>query len=266
MAMASLFAHYEHNPALAAVPHRTVNDGGRPGDPVNVALIGTEPELVAAMLAAGWAEAAPLSLESAVGIACSVVFDVPDRSAPVSPLFLYGRREDLAFEREVGRSARRRHHVRFWRADNVTVSEHPVYLGAATFDTGIELSHTTLHVTHHIAPNLDEERESLFADLEAGGHLVERYAVTGIGPCWHDVNSEGDWFATDGEMWVGMLSAAGTPVGHTRVRRDPWWIRLKNAIWRAIRRPTAPAAPASTNPSASGVAEPGEPGVNPRSQ
>jgi hypothetical protein len=38
-----------------------------------------------------------------------VVLDRPDLDAPVSPLYLFGRKQDLAFEQEVGRSADRRY-------------------------------------------------------------------------------------------------------------------------------------------------------------
>jgi len=197
-----------HEPTLAAVPRRTVDRCGRPGDPINVALVGGRLELAAAMRAAGWTAAAPLSLRADLAIACSVVFDRPDPCAPVSSLYLYGRREDLAFEREVGRSARQRHHVRFWQADDVAIEGRPVWLGAATFDLGVELSHVGLHLTHRIAPGLDAERAVLFADLAAAGRLAGRYAVPGIGPRWGDVNASGDWFATDGDIWVGELAGA----------------------------------------------------------
>ena len=38
----------------------------------------------------------------------SVLLDRPDPTAPVSTLLLWGRKQDLAFEQEVGRSARQR--------------------------------------------------------------------------------------------------------------------------------------------------------------
>ena len=44
-----------------------------------------------------------------------VTGDRPDKDAPVSPLYYDGRVEDLAFEKPSGKSADRRHHVRFVR-------------------------------------------------------------------------------------------------------------------------------------------------------
>jgi hypothetical protein len=42
-----------------------------------------------------------------------MVFKRPDDEAPVSTLYLFGRKEDLAFEKPVGGSPKERHHVRF---------------------------------------------------------------------------------------------------------------------------------------------------------
>jgi hypothetical protein len=83
-----------------------------PGDPLNVGLVGHRPQVVQALLAAGWRPADAARLASSVEIVGSVLFHRPDATAPVSALYLFGRRQDLAFEREVGSSASRRHHVR----------------------------------------------------------------------------------------------------------------------------------------------------------
>jgi hypothetical protein len=44
-----------------------------------------------------------------------VMLDRPYRDAPVSPLYYEGKKEQLAFEKPEGKSADRRHHVRFWQ-------------------------------------------------------------------------------------------------------------------------------------------------------
>jgi hypothetical protein len=55
----------------------------------------------------------------------------------VSSLYCDGLRQDLAFEKQVGRSAEQRHHVRFWRVLEAGKDGRPVWLGAATFDKGV---------------------------------------------------------------------------------------------------------------------------------
>ena len=92
----------------------TVTASGIPGDPLNVGLVGTKEEAIRALAAAGWYPADAVTLKTSIEIAGSVIFDRPYRDAPVSPLFYDGRKQDFAFEKPVGESADRRHHVRFW--------------------------------------------------------------------------------------------------------------------------------------------------------
>ena len=75
-----------HHPALDAAPVVTHNADGIPGDPVNVGLVGTERELIAAMLAVDWKPADPITLRSSLAIPESVLLDRPDPEAPVSAL------------------------------------------------------------------------------------------------------------------------------------------------------------------------------------
>ena len=75
---------------------------GIPADPINVALVGTKAEVMTIMLAAKWFPADPLTLRSCLEIAEASVFKRPDPDAPVSSEFLFGRKQDLAFEQAVG--------------------------------------------------------------------------------------------------------------------------------------------------------------------
>ena len=198
------------HPALEALPDRTANADGIPGGPVNVGLAGTQDQLIGAMVAAGWYPADPITLRSSVGIAASVLLGRPDPEAPVSPLYLFGRKQDLAFEREVGRSADRRHHVRWWRTGELERGR-PFWLGAASFDVGSGVSHLTGQVTHHIDPDLDAERDGLMDGLAAAGALAGRFRLPGIGPTPYGRNAEGDRFFTDGMIEAGVLAAGDPP-------------------------------------------------------
>jgi hypothetical protein len=226
-----LFTHYDHNPALAAVPKRTQTRRGREADPVNLALVGTADEVAAAFAKAGWDRADSLSRASDIAIAKSVILRRPDSTAPVSSLFLYRRRQDIAYEREVGRSASRRHHVRLWIADGVTDSGRPVWIGDAAYDLRAGLSHRTLGPTHHIEADVDRERDTVVGDLVAAGQLSERYAVTGLGPRVDARNAEGDRFDTDGELDVGVIWPGNVSHGPTTALSDPLGVRWKNAFF-----------------------------------
>ncbi len=196
-----------HHPALDTAPKVTTNAQGIPGDPINVALVGSRLELVGAMHAAGWQPADPITLRTSLEIAESVIFDRPDPDAPVSSLYLFGRPQDLAFERDVGSSADRRHHVRWWKSDQPDEQGRPLWLGDATFDANSGLSHLTGQITHHIAPDIDAERDALIAGLAEAGQLEGQYDWQGVGPTRDGRNAEGDRYETDGFMLVGVLKA-----------------------------------------------------------
>ena len=196
-----------HHPALDGAPTVTTNADGIPGDPIDVALVGSRSELVNAMLAAGWHPADPITLRTSLEIAESVVLDRPDPDAPVSSLYLFGRRQDLAFERDVGASADRRHHVRWWQSDQPDADGRPLWLGDATFDADSGLSHLTGQITHHIAPEIDAERDALIAGLAKAGQLDGDYEWPGVGATQDGRNAEGDRYETDGLMLVGVLKS-----------------------------------------------------------
>src|SRR5438309_12009052 len=70
LVMPALWKRYAHrHPALDDVPGITETGAGIPGDPVNVALIGTQADLVKIMLAAKWNPADALSQKSSLEIA-----------------------------------------------------------------------------------------------------------------------------------------------------------------------------------------------------
>jgi hypothetical protein len=231
----ALWRHYEHHPALEDAPKTTVTAQGIPGDPLNVGLIGSEEALVHALLGSGWDPADPITLRSSLRIADSVLLDKPYADAPVSDLFLFGRKQDLAFEKPAGGSARRRHHVRFWRAVELGRGGVPLWIGAVTFDRSVGLSHRTGQITHHIGPDIDAERDGLIGDLVRAGMVTTRYQVSGVGPTVNGRNGEGDPYYTDGEIWVGALVVAGekqTPPPTELTR--PALVTAKDGIWNAV--------------------------------
>jgi len=104
---------FSRHHAIINGPRITTTSAGIHGDPLNLSFVGEENDLVGAMLAAGWSPADPITLKSSLRIAESTIFHRPYVDAPVSSLFLFGRKEDLAFKKPVGNDARQRHHVRF---------------------------------------------------------------------------------------------------------------------------------------------------------
>lgn len=178
---------------------------GIPGDPINVGLVGTEKEVVHAFAVAGWDTADAVTLRTAIDIGESVLFSRPYPDAPMSRLLFEGRPQELAFEKPVGDSADRRHHVRFWQTDAVGDDGRPLWLGAASFDRGVGLSHETGAITHHIGPDLDAERDFLIGDLRAADQLISTSDMAGIGATRTGRNGGGDPYFTDGKAIIGVL-------------------------------------------------------------
>jgi hypothetical protein len=227
-----LFTHYADVPALASAPKRTRNAKNVEGDPINIAIVaGSDSELTTAFRRAGWIEAEPVTRASSIGIAKSVLFDRPDSAAPVSPLFLFGHTQEHAFEREVGQSARRRHHVRLWRDTSLHYDGRAMWIGSASFDDRAGISHRGFHPTHHIDPDIDKERDAIESDLARAGQAARAFHVTGYGLRVDAHNAEGDRFDTDGEMLVIVVPPQNVPRPAPQLLADPPLVRIKELVW-----------------------------------
>lgn len=180
---------------------RTRTSDGLLGDPVNLAVIGTQDGLRSSMLAAGWTEPVPVTLWSSGRIIRAALLHRSYPQAPVSPLFVFQRRQDMAFEREVAGSPAQRHHVRFWAcppAWKLPGGFDVDLVGAATFDRRVGLSLFTLQITHKIARDTDRERDLIVGILREAGAAVHvvRHFSTG----YHSRNGGGDAIETDGDL------------------------------------------------------------------
>lgn len=189
---------------LAQLPTVTTTKHHKPGDLINVGLVGSKDEITTLMKAAGWTVPVPVSLKSSVKIVGSVVLRHTYFSAPVSALFYEGHRQELAFEMEVGRSASHRHHVRFWKLRDDGPDGRPLWIGAATFDRGVGFSHRNGAVTHHINGDVDAERAFLIGELNKTARLSSVYTVKGAGPV-KAKNGGGDMYFSDGNIDVAVI-------------------------------------------------------------
>jgi hypothetical protein len=198
-----LWKHHEYKvKKIQSSPKLTTTSVGIPGDPLNFSVIGNEQDLIKAMLVSGWYPADPITLKSSLKIALSTLLHRPYTDAPVSHLYLFGRKEDLAFEKPVGHDARERHHVRFWLGPSQGDDQTTYWLGAVTFDRSVGFSHTTGQITHHIAPDIDVERDGLIADLQTAKQLSNIDWIDDFQNMQQGKNGGGDPWHTDGRMPV----------------------------------------------------------------
>lgn len=199
---------YEHrHPWTSSSPTVTQTKDGVPGDPINVSFVGAEKELDEALKATGWMSADPLGVKSDLRIAADTVLERPYPEAPVSDLYLFGRREDLAFEQPVGSDPRRRHHVRFWRSPSVEGDGRAVWLGAVTLDVRVGISSRTGQITHHISAEVDAERDRLMNALQQANLLETVDTIEDFHPIRQGKNGGGDPWVTDGRLLVGILKS-----------------------------------------------------------
>jgi LssY-like putative type I secretion system component LssY len=232
----ALWKHHEHETGLVALPMVTRTGSGIPGDALNVGLVGSKEDVLRAMHAAGWFPADPITVRTSIEIIGSVVLDRPYHDAPVSPLYYEGKKEQFAFEKPDGRSADKRHHVRFWLVLEKGADGRPVWLGSVTFDRGVGLSHDTGQVTHHIGPNIDAERDLLMRDLREAGMVQNFFQISGIGPTLFGRNGEGDSYYTDGEIDIATLVVDGERRTEPPVTiPPPALIAVKDQVWHGIR-------------------------------
>jgi hypothetical protein len=230
-----LWTHHEREPGLASLPMVTRTGADIPGDALNVGLVGGKEDVVHAMHAANWFPADAITLRTSIEIVGSVVLDRPYRDAPVSPLYYQGKKEELAFEKPDGKSADKRHHVRLWQVLEKGADGRPVWLGSITFDRGVGLSHDTGQVTHHIAPDIDTERDLLMRDLREAGMVQSQFQISGTGPTLLGRNGEGDSYHTDGEIDVANLVIGGVKrTEPPEMLPPPPLITLKDQVWHGV--------------------------------
>lgn len=216
-----------------ALPLTTYSRKGHQGDPVNVEVVSTSGQVAAAFTAAGWYRADEIDLVTSVRISWDSLLGREYSTAPVSSLYLFGRKEDLAFERP-GRSVRERDHVRLWNSGREAQDGRPIWIGGATRDIAVELAKTNHLPTHRIAPDIDAERDLILADLTATGFVVDEGWRPGFGKPIQGVNGTGDPYFTDGRVAVLTLADVLVSPLATQVR-SPAGARLARSLARLFR-------------------------------
>jgi hypothetical protein len=136
------------------------------------------------MQKAGWVQPDPLSLRSSLKMIIAVTLNKSYPTAPFSSTYVFGKKQDLAFQIQIDNSPRNRHHVRFWRLgatvlDNdhhhrtfwqkllskFLTNKKEIWVGAASLERGISVTRRTLQITHRQDGDTDAERDFLVETL-----------------------------------------------------------------------------------------------------
>ena len=187
------------------LPLTSFRRNGIAGDPLNVRVVATEAQLGAAFANAGWYRADEITLITTLRISIDSLLARKYSTAPVSNLYLFGRRQDIAFE-QPGSSVRERDHVRFWKTSGRGRNQRPLWIGGATKDIRVALSPRTHMPTHLIAPDVDVERDFLVEDLSATGWVIHAEHAPGFGHEVHRDNGDGGRYYSDGTVAVMELA------------------------------------------------------------
>jgi len=189
---------------VSAEPFQTMaQKPAKPSDITNVMLVGTPEQVQKAFTEAGWSSAAALSAQAKLETFRAIAEQRGYKEAPVSVLLLEGKPPDLVFEK-LNNTFAQRHHLRVWRRPS-TFQDQPVWMIAATHDTGIDFSEQNRTFIHKIDSQIDRERSKVVNDLLLTGHveslaLVDRPAVPQKGQ-----NATGDSLETDAKIAVLVL-------------------------------------------------------------
>ncbi len=199
-ALITLIRFYPYTYNFPAYPKITHTQSGANGDPINVLFVGSKDQIMQSFRQAGWLIPDPVTPQTSAKIAVDSLAHRSYPTAPVSNLYVFGRVQDLAFEKPTN-DVQNRGHIRIWKT-GALINGQPVWVGAASYDSGIELSSTNHFPTHHIAPTVDLERNAVGADLEKTGLVKEEADAAFTPPIFYARNGGGDYYASDGNVLV----------------------------------------------------------------
>lgn len=218
--LVNIFIRHKHLPVYSVTPD------GYASDPVNIGIIGTREQIVRAMRNAGWEVADDHSLANIWREVVSSLLRVPYPAAPMSNLYLLGRKQDIGFEIQISDRWWHRHHVRFWAtgydrdslltADSIhwiprknkrvpdDDQQQYLWLGAASKDVGLALIKHNAQLTHMIHPDTDAERDLIVDHLEIDG--ATHYATLTLAKPYRLNNRAwSGYLQTDGKLKVVKL-------------------------------------------------------------
>jgi len=191
---------------LSKIPRRISDPAGKPGDMVNVLIVGTQDQMLQAFTAAGWVKVDAKVQNTALNALMDSLEKKDYLTMPMSTLFLFGRAQDYGFAHaEPVRVAMSRNHLRVWKS-TFEVDGRPLWCVAATHDIGFERDQRNNGLTHKIDPAIDGEREYVNGTLSGTGLVVQRDHVTPADPLTTAKTATGGEFHSDGRILILVLS------------------------------------------------------------
>jgi hypothetical protein len=186
----------------------TNREGDAMGDPLNVAFVGEPDDVFTALSRRGWHPTEQTYSAAIWRTIRSFIFRSRYRYSPVSPLWAFGRSQDIAGQKARG-TIHLRNHMRLWLTP-IRFRGQTVWIGQISRDIGVRFIWAFPPTTHKIDPDVDEARSGLIQDLAYSQALARFAFVSGVGAASSDeprTNLTGDPYFTDGLRAVLFFEA-----------------------------------------------------------
>ena len=223
--------------ALEALPCCVMNKSGtKDGDPLNLVIVGGLDDAFPALIRRGWRPTEQTWSGSVMKMVTSALSGERYLYAPISPLYLYGRPQDLALQKARD-NVHQRNHLRLWLSP-LRYHGEPVWVGQISRDIGTRLTiHSPYLTTHKIDPDVDEARTALTEDMAYSQGLAKIGMVKGVGAAPRNSprqNLTTDPYFTDGARSVLIFDSR--PQSLSDIEFLPWERREKGFIDETIRQ------------------------------
>ncbi len=209
--------------------------GNAVGDPLNLVLVGNPDDVFAALSRRGWRPTEQTYAAAIWRTIRSFVFRSRYQYSPVSPLYVFGRRQDIAGQKARG-TVNLRNHARFWLTP-IFFRGQTVWIGQISRDIGVRFILGLPPTTHKIDPDVDEARVGLIQDLAYSQALARFAFVKGVGGAPRDQprsNLTDDPYFTDGLRAV--LFFESRPRTLDEIRYVDWERPLRFQQYEAVMR------------------------------
>ncbi|MCG6973508.1 MAG: LssY C-terminal domain-containing protein [Desulfobacterales bacterium] len=186
---------------LEELPGFTTNaDGDKKGDPLNLVLIGETNDIVPALVRRNWHATETTWSRAIMRTVKSYLQGERYRYSPISPLYVFGRPQDIGWQK-ARNTINERNHARFWLSP-FRFRGKKVFVGQISRDIGVKFTLKSPTIsTHVIAPDVDEARRYFVEDLAYSQAMAKLGYVKGVGVVNRKeprLNLVGDPFYTDG--------------------------------------------------------------------
>lgn len=217
---------------LEELPCCTTNaDGSDYGDPLNLVLIGSDNDIMAAGLRRQWHPTEIIHAGSVWRTVRSFLEGTRYRYSPISPLYVFGRPQDAAAQKARG-SINERNHARFWLTP-IRFQKQKVWVGQVSRDIGVKYTFKSPTIsTHVIDPDVDETRRYVIEDLAYSQALNKFGFVKGVGRASRNeprFNLVDDPYFTDGlraVLFVGSRPNSLSDIDSLEWERPPYVTKL----------------------------------------